>query len=55
MASLLEDVSARRKGVETMLAKRIAPDVYEVPLDHVNAWLIDHDGLTLISARRRRW
>ena len=32
-----------------MLAKQIESDVYEVPLDHVNAWLIDRDGLTLVD------
>jgi glyoxylase-like metal-dependent hydrolase (beta-lactamase superfamily II) len=31
------------------LATQIASDVYEIPLDHVNAWLIDRDGLTLVD------
>ena len=32
-----------------MLATQISSDVYEVALDHVNAWLIDRDGLTLVD------
>ena len=32
-----------------MSTKQIAPNVYEIPLGNVNAWLIDQDGLTLID------
>jgi glyoxylase-like metal-dependent hydrolase (beta-lactamase superfamily II) len=32
-----------------MVAKEITTGVYEVPLHHVNAWLIDGDGLTLVD------